>query len=101
MSGLEKMEARLNFLEQFQQVKKDEVDVKEQAAPAKSEYFCLYKKISWCPTTGCPNTFRYKYDRHYHCEMCKQDYCLDCRSPYHKNTSEGGYDCSIWQKKRA
>lgn len=102
MSGLEKMEARIDYLNMMRVLKSEnEAPVQnnvENAEPKRNEYYHIFKKISWCPTSGCPATFRYsdKKERHYHCEMCQKEYCLDCQSGYHKNEREGGMDCYVW-----
>jgi len=69
--------------------------------PKRSEYYHIFKKISWCPTNGCGGTFRYKGDRNLSCEMCKKQYCLDCRCEFHKDSASGGWNCDVYQQKLA
>ncbi len=98
----EKSKARFEFLETMKTLSQQEVaaDVNPQQ-PEKSEYYHIFKKLSWCPSSGCPGAFRYKNDRHYKCEMCILEYCLDCRTPFHADSKHDGYDCHIYQQKIA
>lgn len=110
VSAKEKLERRLKFLQQFSEANSLAMSKLEESKDSlagvpvgfqhggsgKNEYFQLFRKISWCPTSGCPGTFRYKQDRSYKCDHCEKHYCLDCRAPWHE-----GMECSINQQKIA
>jgi hypothetical protein len=101
------MEARLEFIKLVRSqagFKAPTVVVEkpvEKPEVKRNEYFHIFKKVSWCPTSGCPGTFRYKNDRRFKCNMCNKDYCLDCRTEFHEDSAHDGLDCGIWQQKRA
>lgn len=78
------MKSRLEFLQTMKTIcEKEVVDDINPQQPERSEYYHIFKKLSWCPTSGCPGAFRYKNDRHYKCDLCNLQYCLNCRTPFH------------------
>lgn len=50
--------------------------------------------ISWCPTVNCNYAFFFEDDKgtDFRCEVCKKQYCLNCRVPYHR-----GQTCKEYQ----
>lgn len=101
------MAARLDFIKLVRETAgvkapKDVVQKPvEKPELKRNEYFHIFKKVSWCPTSGCPGTFRYKNDRRFKCKMCNKDYCLDCRYEFHEDFAHEGMDCNLNQQKIA
>ena len=44
--------------------------------------------MCWCPTADCNYAFAYDPNvKHFSCPNCKKEYCLDCKSLFHKELS--------------
>ena len=87
----------------------NEQDVFDRIEPAQKTRYLEYqfnqfvvmnsKEYSCCPTPDCRNVFIAEEQNHFACDVCKNEYCLRCKTSFHVGQSCEQYQQSVIDKK--